>query len=446
MKAAAGDDLQLWKDGNLQCMGVFELKTPIDFVFGFAHNKCTDFPAEPYQRASRQRTGKEGYGTMIDETQSSQAISRAVEAKREYMRKALREDNLFHYESLTRDFHIDDAQYESELLPFWKQYGMAPEKYWFEMAGSRDHAVNPLFVPSDFYFCDLIPYLNNMQFRHGTQDKCYYDLLFPDIHRPRSICRCMSGLHYDGSMNRISRDRAVDLILRESGGLVIKPSIYTCGGEDVKALAPAALTRKQVEKTLDDAGANFIVQEKVNEHPVYRKIAEGGPTTVRALSMLTEEGTYIPYMLLRVSPASDQIVHYGRQGYYAAIGDDNRPARRVLRDYLKDNGTFILPPRWEDMPALLREAEASLPGMDDIREQVKRMHPRLPHFRWIGWDFMVDEAGKAVFIECNFAPGYYESQTTCCTPIFGDMTEQVIDDFFRGRSLEKNHMQGILIL
>ncbi len=41
---------------------------------------------------------------------------------------------------------------------------------------------------------------------------------------------------------------------------------------------------------------------------------------------------------------------------------------------------------------------------------------------------------------------HYESQTTCCTPIFGDMTEQVIDDFFRGRSLEKNHMQGILIL
>lgn len=38
---------------------------------------------------------------MINEIQSSQAISRAVEAKREYMRKALREDNLFHYESQT---------------------------------------------------------------------------------------------------------------------------------------------------------------------------------------------------------------------------------------------------------------------------------------------------------------------------------------------------------
>ncbi len=382
---------------------------------------------------------------MIEEIQYNEAVSRAVEAKNTYMRKALREDNLFHYESLTRDFHIDDAQYESELLPFWKQYGREPEKYWFEMAGSRDHVVNPLFISSVFYFCDMIPYLNNMQFRAGTQDKCYYDLLFSDIHRPRSICRCMSGLYYDGEMNRITRDRAVDLILQESCELVIKPSIYSCGGEGVKAFAPDALTRKQVETILDDAGANFIVQEKVTEHPVYRKIAEDGPTTMRVLSLLTEKGTYIPYILLRVSPVSDQIVHYGRHGYYVEITDDNKPVKKVLRDYLKDNEKFILPPQWEDIPALLNDVEGPLPGMDDIRAQVERMHPRLPHFRWIGWDFMVDEDGKAVFIELNFAPGYYESQTTCCTPIFGDMTEQLIDDFFRGRSLEKNHRQNILI-
>ncbi len=382
---------------------------------------------------------------MIEEILKDQAIVKAVEAKNAYMKKALREDNLFHYESLTRDFHIDDDQYKNELLPFWKQYGMEPEKFWFEMAGSRDQVINPLFIPADFYFCDLVPYLNNMEFRTGTQDKCYYDLRFPDIHRPRSICRCMSGFFYDGGMNMISRDEAAHLILREPDALVIKPSIYTSGGVGVKAFEPAELTLKQVEMILDDAGANFIVQEKVKEHPVYRKIADGGPTTVRAQSILTEEGIYMPFMLLRVSPSSDQIVHFGRRGYYVAIGDDNRPARKILRDYLRENDTFILPPQWEDIPDDLVEFEESLPGLDDIRKQVERMHPRLPHFRWIGWDFMVDESGKAVFIELNFASGCYEPQTTCCTPIFGDMTEWLIDDFFRGRSLEKNHKQGILI-
>ena len=382
---------------------------------------------------------------MIEEKLKDQAIVKAVEAKNAYMKKALREDNLFHYESLTRDFHIDDDQYKNELLPFWKQYGMEPEKFWFEMAGSRDQVINPLFIPADFYFCDLVPYLNNMEFRTGTQDKCYYDLRFPDIHRPRSICRCMSGFFYDGGMNMISRDEAAHLILREPDALVIKPSIYTSGGVGVKAFEPAELTLKQVEMILDDAGANFIVQEKVKEHPVYRKIADGGPTTVRAQSILTEEGIYMPFMLLRVSPSSDQIVHFGRRGYYVAIGDDNRPARKILRDYLKENDTFILPPQWEDIPDNLVEFEGSLPGLDDIRKQVERMHPRLPHFRWIGWDFMVDESGNAVFIELNFAAGCYESQTTCCAPIFGDMTEWLIDDFFRGRSLEKNHRQGILI-
>ena len=86
---------------------------------------------------------------MIEEKLKDQAIVKAVEAKNAYMKKALREDNLFHYESLTRDFHIDDDQYKNELLPFWKQYGMEPEKFWFEMAGSRDQVINPLFIPAE---------------------------------------------------------------------------------------------------------------------------------------------------------------------------------------------------------------------------------------------------------------------------------------------------------
>ena len=382
---------------------------------------------------------------MLEEIAYNRAVSEAVEAKKTYLKKALKEEHLLHYESLTRNFHIDDSQYEDLLLPFWKQYGMKPEKYWFEMAGSRDHAVNPLFVPADFYFLDLIPYLNNMQFKDAAHDKCYYDLLFPDILSPRCICRCMSGLYYDAGMNRISTDEAAHLILQEPVDLVIKPSIYTCGGEAVKTFAPYTLMPRQAEAILDDAGANFIVQEKVTEHPVYTKISGGGPTTVRVQSMLTEEGTYIPYMILKTGPASDQTMRYGSQGCYIGIGDDNKPAKRILRDYLEEDKILIIPPQWEDMPDLLSETEEELPGIDDIRKQVKKMHQRLPHFRWIGWDFMVDEAGKAVFIEANFAPGYYESQTACCTPIFGDMTERVIDDFFRGRSLEKNHRQDILI-
>ena len=101
--------------------------------------------------------------------------------------------------------------------------------------------------------------------------------------------------------------------------------------------------------------------------------------------------------------------------------------------------------RWEDAPAPLKEIEGPLPGMDNIRSQIRQMHPRLPHFRWLGWDFMVDQAGNSVFIEFNASPGYFESQMVCCTPMFGKLTEWVLDDYFNRRCLEKNQKQGLLV-
>lgn len=49
---------------------------------------------------------------MIEEILYKQAVSRAVEAKNAYMRKALREDNLFHYLS----FRKNQSSYKSKCL------------------------------------------------------------------------------------------------------------------------------------------------------------------------------------------------------------------------------------------------------------------------------------------------------------------------------------------
>lgn len=383
---------------------------------------------------------------MKEETLYHDAVSNAIRAKKTYLKKALREEYLFEYESLTRDFHISDAQYESEVKPFWRQYGLSPEKYWFEMAGSRDGVIDPLFIPDDLYFCDLIPYLNNLQFWRATADKGYYDILFPDVNRPRTVCRCMAGLCYDAGMNMISRDRAMDLILHEQGSLVIKQSIYSEFGKGIAVFAPSALSREQVEEIVTSAGTNYVVQEKVEEHPTLKKIAEGGATTIRVMSMLTEDGVYIPYLVLRVNPLDATFISCEHRGYAVAIRDDDTLVPKILYDSIADtNGRYINPMQWKDAPASFRENAGPLPGMDRIREQVRRMHPRLPHFRWLGWDFMVDKTGEAVFIEFNTAPGCFRSQTASCVPFFGDMTEWVLDDYFNKRTLENNQRQGLLV-
>jgi hypothetical protein len=70
---------------------------------------------------------------------------------------------------------------------------------------------------------------------------------------------------------------------------------------------------------------------------------------------------------------------------------------------------------------------------------------RLAHFRFIGWDLTLDKDGDPVLIEFNLSPGTICGQLSTCTPIFGDMTDRVLEDFFFERSLENTQKQGLLL-
>ena len=85
-----------------------------------------------------------------------------------------------------------------------------------------------------------------------------------------------------------------------------------------------------------------------------------------------------------------------------------------------------------------------IPGIDRVLAEVKRIHPRMGHLKWIGWDFTLDEDGDPLLIEFNSAPGD-SAQRVCGRPLFGEMTDWILEDYFRRRTWEKNHRQDVLI-
>ena len=72
-------------------------------------------------------------------------------------------------------------------------------------------------------------------------------------------------------------------------------------------------------------------------------------------------------------------------------------------------------------------SEIKIPSYDRVISLIKRAHKDIPHFRIIGWDFAIDEVGDPVFIEYNGAPGMNQ---VSCGPLFGDLTEPVLDEIF----------------
>ena len=72
----------------------------------------------------------------------------------------------------------------------------------------------------------------------------------------------------------------------------------------------------------------------------------------------------------------------------------------------------------------------TIPAFDSAIALVKKAHPMVPKYRFIGWDIAIDSNGEAVLVEPNFSiSGVFEDQL-CCGPLFGEDTQRVLREVF----------------
>jgi hypothetical protein len=69
----------------------------------------------------------------------------------------------------------------------------------------------------------------------------------------------------------------------------------------------------------------------------------------------------------------------------------------------------------------------AIPNYHRFVDFVLELHADLLHHDLVSWDISVDPNGEPVFIEHNFAGAMWLYQLTTCQPLFGDLTEAVLD-------------------
>lgn len=62
---------------------------------------------------------------------------------------------------------------------------------------------------------------------------------------------------------------------------------------------------------------------------------------------------------------------------------------------------------------------------------IKSIHPLIPHFRLVSWDVAICEDGEPMLIEANMRKGGINLNQFNNGPLFGDLTERVLDEVFR---------------
>ena len=170
-----------------------------------------------------------------------------------------------------------------EVVDYWKPYGIKPKKYWYQMYSDGRGKFDPRYIPDTMWFGTIIPYFNDYMLGRAYSDKCAYDLLFPHLHRPRTIAKNSCGRFYGSEQNVISREEAMALCLEENS-FIIKSAMFSSGGRSIQIHNGEQINPDSVEKLFLDYRMNFLVQELVKQHP---DLAILNPTSLNTMRIMT---------------------------------------------------------------------------------------------------------------------------------------------------------------
>jgi hypothetical protein len=306
--------------------------------------------------------------------------------------------------------------FRSQVLPFWERYGVRPRKMWYDLYCFKDGKYDPRYIPEDIYWQKIYPRFNKPSFRQAYTDKCFYNQLFPYLKQPRTILKNSNNCFFDGDGNIISFSKAKSLLESEER-FVIKPAIYSGEGIDI-FFYERDQNSIDLQELMESYGSNYIVQEVVAQHDVLASIHPHSLNTIRVISFLFQGEVHISSAILRMGVAGSRLDNVSAGGLACPILPDGKLAKKAINRQSQ----------WvTSHPGGTVFSEIEVPSYGRVLEAVCRAHKQIPHFRIIGWDFSIDENGDPVFIEYNGGPALNQ---VSCGPLFGDLTESVLNTIF----------------
>lgn len=306
--------------------------------------------------------------------------------------------------------------HKKELSPYYEQRGFKVSMMFDDFFSRINGIHSDRYLSMDVYYFFVVPALNRYDFINAYLDKNIYSELFPHVRQPLCVVKNMHGhLYHDGQEITISQ--AADVIASHGGELIIKPTVETCNGDGVEQIG--SMDHEALIDLLRHYGINYVVQEKVKQHPEIQRVNPTSLNSMRVYTYRKVDGSII-YLY------GNAMLRYGGKG---AIKDNTS----------KGGGTCLIDPdgrvddrvfRFQslDVSSLQRETGVSslvIPNYSRVVEAVLQMHRRLPYFDYVGWDVTVMPDGEPLLIEYNLVPGI-EGPQIMAGPMFGDLLDEVI--------------------
>ncbi|WP_020006930.1 sugar-transfer associated ATP-grasp domain-containing protein [Salinicoccus albus] len=326
-----------------------------------------------------------------------------------------------------------DESFINEVKQYWQKHyhkNVDPMIHiaFMNYTGEKE----PRIVDPRTSWNEIIPFLNDQQMNSVYQDKNLYDLLIPTERSVETVLKRAHGLYFDQHNNFLDKSAALTELLSYKQDFIVKPS-NTNNGQGIKKLY-----YREDYLFLDDEklhldaleemyGANFAVQKVVQQHAV---MSEPHPDSVNTLRMVT----------LRWKDEIRYLLTFAKFGAQGKVLDNTSSGGVSIG--VKDNGEFMdtaldrsfkVHAEHPTTGVLFKDMQP-IPNFDQFKQYVTDLHKPILHHDFISWDIAVGADGLPVFLEANFKGGTWFYQLLAERPLFGDLTEEILEYMHKERN------------
>ena len=242
--------------------------------------------------------------------------------------------------------------------------------------------------------------------------------------QPETIIRKIGIQILNNNYEKISPEDAMKLILSEDE-VICKPTLETGSGRDIRFWTTDK-DMNEIENFLKDfSQQDYIVQKIIKQHPKLEAIHKSSVNTIRICSILMEDGVYILSSCMRMGVGSARVDNVTAGGISCGINKDG-----ILDKYAY---AYYSGEKFEKHPQGIVFDGYSIPSYDKAVALVKRAHPVISHFRLVSWDIAINDKGEPVLIEPNMRKGGINLHQFSNGPLFGDLTDRVMEEVFGRR-------------
>ena len=312
------------------------------------------------------------------------------------------------------------------IREFWKPYCRVSPK-WAQYYSAKNGQFDPRYIPNDLYYTKIDQHFNSRKLGYGFNDKNYYSKIFAGIRQPEVIVRKINSLIFDENYRQITAEEAKRRILLQNE-VICKPSQETGSGRGI------VFFDKNNTEAIDAFLANpsyddYVVQRLIEQHSELDRVHKGSINCVRITSILFEDGVHILSAVLRMGFGNSKVDNATAKDNSSYDGmscgiDENGCLKRYAHGYTMGNVC-------QQHPDGLVFEGFQIPSFDKAVELVKLAHPLIGHFRLVSWDIAIDKEGNPVLVEANMRKGGINFHQFNNGPLFGDLTEHVLDEVFK---------------